>query len=106
MTGISPPFAKLTVLVTRRVLPRRATPHAFVAKVVLSSRSDSSGLACVDVPRRGWACHPRGGGARLPRLDDLAAVSVADTPVMRVLLMPDQPTRTTGGSAMRSMSSA
>src|SRR3954471_4752853 len=34
MTGISPPFAKFTVLVTRRVLPGRTTPHAFFAKVV------------------------------------------------------------------------
>src|SRR6185437_2428964 len=34
MTGMSPPFAKFTVLVTRRVLPGRTTPHAFVAKVV------------------------------------------------------------------------
>jgi|tagenome__1003787_1003787.scaffolds.fasta_scaffold20249709_1 hypothetical protein len=29
-----------------------------------------------------------------PRLDDLAAVNVADTPMMRVLLVPDEPTRT------------
>src|SRR6478672_5084288 len=34
MTGISPPFAKLTDLVTCRVLPGRVTPHALVAKVV------------------------------------------------------------------------
>jgi hypothetical protein len=91
MTGMSPPFANFTVVVTRRVLPGRATPYAFVAKVVLSSRSGSSDLACADVPRRGWACHPRGVGTRLPRLDDLAAVNVADTPMMRVLLMPDEP---------------
>src|SRR6478609_1479715 len=37
MTGISPPFAKLTVLVTCRVLPGRATPHALIAKVVGTS---------------------------------------------------------------------
>jgi hypothetical protein len=51
MTGISPPLAKLTVLVTRRVLPGRGTPHPFVAKLVLSPRSGSPGLACVDVER-------------------------------------------------------
>src|SRR6478672_5543270 len=104
MTGISPPFAKFTVLVTRRVLPGRTTLHAFVAKMVLSSRSDSSG----------WppsTCHEEIGPiiraeSELvsPRLDDLAALKVvAYTPMTRVLLMADEPTTTNGGSAMRSM---
>src|SRR3954454_1021239 len=60
MTGISPPFAKFTVLVTRRVLPGCATPHAFVAKVVLSSRFDSPGTSSACFPRRPDSRQPAG----------------------------------------------
>jgi len=34
--------------------------------MVLSSRSDSSDLACADVPRGDWSHHPWGVGARFP----------------------------------------
>ena len=70
MTGISPPFAKLTVLVTRRVLPGRATPHALVAKVVGTSGGGREGGPDAGPHDRcagagdGRAPAPRSGGGR------------------------------------------
>jgi hypothetical protein len=85
MTGISPPFAKLTVLVTRRVLPGRATPHAFVAKVVPGSAvRRESRLYADDIPKlRGFAAFAPvqaargpmfGSAGRAGRTENLASV--------------------------------
>jgi len=53
-------------LVTRRVLPRRATPAPVRRQGGAVEQVRQLGPACVDAPRRGRACHPRTVGARLP----------------------------------------